>query len=84
MRAAEKTTMDPAVMAAAASVAVSWYYFFVKGNKQRGLFTGMWAPTILAFGSYFEQTRMGRMMEHVMGREGITAKVQRMMEEAQA
>lgn len=45
--------MGPAVMASAVSVGLSWYYFFLKGDKQRGLFVGLWPPTILAFASYF-------------------------------
>ncbi|AGB15954.1 hypothetical protein Halru_1341 [Halovivax ruber XH-70] len=52
------TSMGPAVMAAAASVGLSWYYFFLKGDKQRGLFVGLWPPTILAFASYFKQHQM--------------------------
>lgn len=49
---------DPAVMAAGASVLLSWYYFFVRGERNMGLFVGLWPPTILAFASYFNQVRM--------------------------
>ncbi|WP_255170798.1 hypothetical protein [Natrononativus amylolyticus] len=52
--------LGPAVLAAAASVGLSWYYFFVRGDRQRGLFVGLWPPTILAFASYFNQRRMQR------------------------
>ena len=49
---------DPAVALAAASVAMSWYEFFGRKNKARGLFVGLWPPTILAFASYFKQVDM--------------------------
>jgi hypothetical protein len=68
--AAEGTGTDPAVLAAGASVMLSWYYFFARGNTEMGLFTGLWPPTILAFASYFEQTRMGRQIERAMGKGG--------------
>ncbi len=55
---AGETAMDPAVTAAALSVALSWYFFFLRGDRHRGLFVGLWPPTILAFASYFKQTRM--------------------------
>lgn len=78
MRAAEQTGMDPAVMASAASVALSWYFFFVKGDKLRGLFVGLWPPTFLAFASYFEQTRMSEMMDQTMG-GGVVESLERVM-----
>lgn len=55
---ARDTGRDPAVLAAAGSVALSWYFFFVAGDKERGLFVGLWAPTIIAFANYFRQTRL--------------------------
>ncbi|MFC3959869.1 hypothetical protein [Halovivax cerinus] len=57
--------MGPAVMAAAASVGLSWYYFFLKGEKERGLFVGLWPPTILAFASYFMQHRMNNRLSMI-------------------
>lgn len=70
MRAAEETGMDPAVMASAASVALSWYFFFVRGDKLSGLFVGLWPPTFLAFASYFEQTRMSDRLKRATGGGG--------------
>lgn len=58
METATETGSDPAVIAAAASVMLSWYEYFVADNKALGLFVGLWAPTIFAFASYFNQTRM--------------------------
>lgn len=83
VQAAERTSMDPAVLASGFSVLLSWYYFFAKGDKMRGLFVGLWAPTIFGFASYFKQSRMGTMVEHAVGREGFSSKVQRIVEEVQ-
>jgi hypothetical protein len=58
MEAAGESTTDLAIIASAASVALSWYQFFGRGNKMQGLFIGLWPPTILAFASYFNQKRM--------------------------
>lgn len=68
------------MLAAAGSVLLSWYYFFARGDRMRGLFVGLWAPTIFAFVSYFKQTRMDDMMQRATGKSGITNKVQRMVE----
>ena len=57
--------IGPALLASGASVALSWYYFFVRGDRQRGLFVGLWPPTILAFASYFNQRRIRQQLEMV-------------------
>lgn len=46
---------DLALLASAASVLLAWHQFYLKGNKTRGLFIGLWPPTILAFSSYLNQ-----------------------------
>ena len=55
--------MGPALMASIASVGLSWYYFFIRGDRQRGLFVGLWPPTILAFASYINQRKMRQQLE---------------------
>lgn len=45
---------DPVVILAGASVLFSWYQYHIRGNKHYGLFTGLWAPTLLAFASYVQ------------------------------
>ncbi|RBI60839.1 hypothetical protein DMJ13_17650 [halophilic archaeon] len=60
--ATTSSTQDPLVIAAAASVGLSWYQFFLRGNKQLGIFIGLWPPTFLAFASYFNQKRMEEKM----------------------
>ncbi|MFP8952472.1 hypothetical protein ACLI4Z_05780 [Natrialbaceae archaeon A-arb3/5] len=57
--------MGPAFLAAAASVGLSWYYFFLRGDRERGLFVGLWPPTILAFASYFNQRKMRQQLEAI-------------------
>ena len=55
----------PKVFAAAASVGLSWYYFFMRGDRQRGIFVGLWPPTILAFAGYFNQRKMRKQLEMI-------------------
>ncbi|MFC4990139.1 MULTISPECIES: hypothetical protein [Saliphagus] len=57
--------VGPAFLASVASVGLSWYYFFVRGDRERGLFVGLWPPTILAFASYMNQRRMRRQLEAI-------------------
>lgn len=58
VEATAETGTDPAVLAAVASILLSWHQFFLRGNREVGLFVGLWPPTILAFASYFNQTEM--------------------------
>jgi hypothetical protein len=76
---AERTSTDPWIVAAAASVLLSWYEFFVRGNHEMGLFVGLWPPTFLAFGSYFKQSRLSNTLDRAMGGTGIMESVERMM-----
>jgi len=46
---------DPVATAAVASVLFSWYNFYIRGEKQTGIFVGLWAPTLLAAASYLQQ-----------------------------
>ncbi|QFU83784.1 hypothetical protein [Natronorubrum aibiense] len=62
---AGEQAIGPAVLASAASVGLSWYYFFLRGDRERGLFVGLWPPTILAFASYFNQRKMRRQLEAI-------------------
>ncbi len=57
--------IGPAAIASAASVGLSLYYFYVRGDRMRGLFVGLWPPTILAFSSYFNQRRMSNQLETI-------------------
>ncbi|WP_424017182.1 hypothetical protein ACOZ4N_15045 [Halorientalis pallida] len=77
---AQETGTDPWVIAAGASVILSWYEFFLRDNKEMGLFVGLWPPTFLAFASYFEQRRMGSLLDRVTGRSGVIDSVERMIQ----
>ncbi len=55
--------MGPAFVASAASVGLSLYYFFLRGEQRLGTFIGLWPPTILAFASYFNQRKMRQQLE---------------------
>ncbi|WP_460918083.1 hypothetical protein [Salinarchaeum chitinilyticum] len=61
MRGRVPTSMgDPIVAIAAGSVLLSWYEFYVKGEKEDGIFVGLWAPTLLALASYLQQRSVVR------------------------
>ncbi|WP_114579185.1 hypothetical protein [Saliphagus sp. LR7] len=49
---------DPITAAATMSVIYSWYNFYVKGDKETGIFVGLWAPTLLGAASYLQQKEM--------------------------
>lgn len=77
-----QTRTDPAITAATASVLLSLYQFYVRGNREMGLFVGLWAPTILAFANYDEQTRMADQLEETLGtgEEGLRESVSRLLQ----
>ena len=45
----ERTGRDPVIIAAAGSVLLAWFQYYVRGNKEHGMFIGLWPPTLLAF-----------------------------------
>lgn len=57
---------DPIATAAAGSVVLSWFLFYVRGNKEHGLFVGLWAPTLLAGASYLQQKDLMRKSRKVL------------------
>ncbi|WP_232687146.1 hypothetical protein [Halobacterium zhouii] len=79
MEATKRTGTDPIVLASVASVALSWFYFYVRGERLKGIFVGLWPPTLLAFASYFRQQEMQESMKH--GASGVVTRVQRMMQQ---
>ncbi|WP_327051482.1 hypothetical protein [Halomicrococcus gelatinilyticus] len=78
MEAAEESTRDVAIIASAMSVLLAWHQFFVRGDKERGLFVGLWPPTILAFASYFNQKRMEERLESI-GASSIVKSLDQML-----
>lgn len=77
---AERTSTDPWIVAAVASVLLSWYEFFVQGNREMGLFVGLWPPTFLAFASYFKQSRLSNTLDRALGQTGIMDSVERLIQ----
>ena len=54
---------DPIVLAAFASVVLAWYQYYVRGNKEHGLFIGLWPPTMLAFSNAVRINDISRKVE---------------------
>ena len=44
--------LGPAALAAIGSIALALYYYYVRGDKQRGQFIGLWPGTILGVATY--------------------------------
>lgn len=57
------TERDPIVLAAAGSVLLAWYQFYIRGNKEAGLFIGLWPPTMLAFSNAIRINNIDQKME---------------------
>lgn len=79
--ASKRTAIDPIVLTAGASVLLSWFYFFGQDEREKGLFVALWPPTLLAFASYFRQTRIHAMMEEQS--TGLVHRVQKAIQEKQ-
>lgn len=63
----KRTGRDPIIMAAAGSVVLSWYQFYVRGNKEHALFMGLWPPTLLAFSNAVRINNISRKVESTTG-----------------
>ncbi|WP_340098815.1 hypothetical protein [Salinibaculum salinum] len=59
----KRTGRDPIILAAIGSVLLSWYQFYVRGNKEYGLFIGLWPPTMLAFSNALRINEISRKVE---------------------
>lgn len=68
---------DAAVVASGASVGLALYYYFVRGDHDRGLFVGLWAPTILGFANYLEEARTRALVERTLGEGTLRQTVRR-------
>ncbi len=54
--------LSPAVLASVGSVALALYFYYVRGDKQRGQFVGFWPVTILALASYFKLEELKQLL----------------------
>jgi hypothetical protein len=50
----ESSGLGPAGLASIGSVALALYYYYVRGDKQKGQFVGLWPATILGFAAYLK------------------------------
>ncbi len=57
---------DSQLAMAGLSVLLSWYLYHIRGNRQLGLFVGLWPPTQLAFASYMKVTAINNKLEEMM------------------
>jgi len=53
---------EPVVLASVGSVALALYFYYVRGDKQRGQFVGFWPVTILALASYLKLEEIKQML----------------------
>ncbi len=58
-----RTGRDPVVIAALGSVLLAWFQYYVRGNKEHGLFIGLWPPTLLAFSNAIRINEITRKVE---------------------
>jgi len=78
----ETSGADLALLASAASVLLAWQQFYLKGNKTRGLFIGLWPPTILAFSSYLNQRAiLDKLDQSLLGSTGGFESLRKMIVE---
>lgn len=59
----EMTARHPVILAAMGSVFLAWYQYYIRGNKEHGLFIGLWPPTMLAFSNAIRLNDISRKLE---------------------
>ena len=57
--------LGTAVIASIGSVALALYFYYVRGDKQRGQFVGLWPTTILAVASYFKLEEISQKLDEL-------------------
>jgi hypothetical protein len=55
--------MGPAVLASVGSIGLALYYYYVRDEKQRGQFIGLWPATILGLAVYFKLNEIERLLQ---------------------
>ncbi len=60
----QRTGRDPVLIAAFGSILLAWYQYYVRGNKEHGLFIGLWPPTLLAFSNAVRINNISRKVEN--------------------
>ena len=59
------SAIGTAVIASMGSVLLALYFYYVRGDKQRGQFVGLWPTTILALASYFKLEEIRQTLEGI-------------------
>lgn len=62
-RELDESGLGPGAMAAMGSVALALYYYYVRGEKQRGQFVGLWPATILGLAVYLKLDQMKQILQ---------------------
>jgi hypothetical protein len=55
--------VSTAVIASVGSVVLALYFYYVRDDKQRGQFVGLWPTSILALASYFKLEEIKQALE---------------------
>lgn len=61
-REMDERKVGPVAMAAVGSVALALYYYYVRGEKQRGQFVGLWPATILGLAAYLKLSEIEQLL----------------------
>ncbi|MUV56038.1 hypothetical protein GJ632_00195 [Halogeometricum sp. CBA1124] len=62
-REPDESGLGSGTMAATGSVALALYYYYVRGETQRGQFVGLWPATILGLAVSLNLEQMKRMLQ---------------------
>jgi hypothetical protein len=55
--------LGPVALASVGSVALALYYYYVRGDKQRGQFVGLWPATMLGLATSLKLADLSRLLE---------------------
>ena len=59
----DKEGFGLAAWASVGSVALALYYYYVRGDKQRGQFVGLWPATILGLAAYLKLGEIKQLLQ---------------------
>ena len=59
----DENKVGPAAIAAIGSVGLALYYYYVRGEKQRGQFVGLWPATILGLAVYLKLGEIKQLLQ---------------------
>ena len=61
----DESGLGPAGLAAIGSVALALYYYYVRGEEQRGQFVGLWPATIIGMATYLKLEQVKQHLQKV-------------------